>query len=161
MKITDRPIVVEQVFAASIPKVWSAITTHEEMTQWFFENIASFIPEVGFETQFKIRSEERVFTHQWKITEVIPFRKITYNRKYEEYPGDSLVSFELFAEKNKVRLRLSMIVVEDFPDEIPEFSRTSCIEGWHYFLGGNLKNYLGENHETEAISNDKLEQNKC
>lgn len=142
MKKTDHPIVVEQIYASSIEKVWNALTRLEEMKQWFFGNIESFEPEVGFETQFLIQVEERKFTHLWKITEVVPFQKITYNWKYEEYPGDSFVTFELFEMSDHVKLKLSVDVVEDFQSDIPEFSRESCIIGWNYFLGKNLKKYL-------------------
>lgn len=142
MKTAEDAIVVEQVFDTSIEKVWKAITLHQEMILWFFENIAEFKPEVGFKTTFPVQSEERIFTHLWKIMEVIPYQKITYNWKYEEYQGDSFVTFELFEEQDKTRLRLTTEVVKDFPDEIPEFSRESCIGGWNYFIRKNLKEYL-------------------
>ena len=85
MKITDKPIVVEQTFDVSITELWNAITELKQMTQWFFENIESFEPKVGFETKFVIENEGRVFSHLWKITEVERLKKITYNWKYEEY----------------------------------------------------------------------------
>ena len=59
-------------------------------------NIESFEPKIGFKTQFKVKSEDRTFTHLWTITEVEPLKKIVYNWKYEEYAGDSFVYFELF-----------------------------------------------------------------
>jgi len=145
MKTTDEPVIVEQTFNTSIDKVWKAITERDQMTQWFFENIESFRPEVGFETQFEVHVEGRVFTHLWKLTEVILHQKITYNWKYEEYPGDAFVTFELIEENSHVKLKLSFEVVEDFQDGIPEFTRESCIDGWNYFVGKNLKEYLETN----------------
>jgi len=144
MRITDEPLVVEHIFKTSLNRVWNAITKLEEMKQWFFDNIVSFQAEVGFETQFLVQVEDRKFTHLWKITKVVPFQKITYNWKYEEYPGDSYVTFELNEEKGHVKLRLLVDVVEDFPAGVPEFSRESCIQGWNYFIGKNLKEYLQE-----------------
>jgi len=146
MKVTDDPVVVEQIIKTSIGRLWDAVTKVEEMKQWFFEDIESFKPEIGFETQFEVRVEDRTFTHLWRISEVIPHKKITYNWKYEEYPGDSFVTFELREEKNQVKLRLTADVVESFPDAIPEFSRDSCIQGWNYFIGKNLKEYLETNN---------------
>lgn len=93
MRITNEPIVMEYIFKTSIDKVWNAITKLVEMKQWYFGNIDSFKPEVGFETQFEVLIEDRKYTHLWKITEVIPNRKITYNWKYAEYSGDSYVTF--------------------------------------------------------------------
>lgn len=142
MKATDNPVVIEQVFNTSARQLWEALTNLEKMKFWFFDNMKTFVPEVGFETQFAVHVEERTFTHLWKITEVIPFKKITYNWKYEEYPGDSFVTFEIIEEENRVRLILTMKIVEDFPDDIPEFTRESCLGGWNYFLKENLYNYF-------------------
>ncbi len=112
------------------------------MTQWFFENIKNFEPTVNFETQFVVRNEDRIFTHLWKVTEVIPGKKITYNWKYKEYAGDSFVTFELSKKSNKTELKLTHTVTEEFQDDIPEFSRESCLGGWNYFIGESLNNYL-------------------
>lgn len=66
------------------------------MRQWYFKNIPSFKPEVGFETRFNVQSQDRNFHHIWKVVEVVPLKKIAYNWKYEGYPGNSLAVFELF-----------------------------------------------------------------
>lgn len=142
MQSTDEPIIVEQTFKISLSNVWNAISDPEEMKIWFFKNIVSFKPEVGFETQFEVNVEDRKFTHLWKITEVIPFQKITINWKYKEYPGDSIVTFELINETTHVKLRLTHKVVESFPSNIPEFSRENGVEGWNYFIKKNLIEYL-------------------
>lgn len=112
------------------------------MHQWYFEKIPSFKPEVGFKTQFNIKSGERNFLHNWEVLEVIPHKLIKYNWKYENYPGDSNVTFELLAENNKTKLKLTVEVLEDFPQNIPEFKRESCIGGWEYFIKDRLKKYL-------------------
>lgn len=93
MKNTDKPIVVEQTFDVSITELWNAITELKQMKQWFFENIESFEPKVGFETRFVVENEGSVFPHLWKITEVERLKKITYNWKYEGYTGDSFCNF--------------------------------------------------------------------
>jgi uncharacterized protein YndB with AHSA1/START domain len=142
MKASDKPVVVEQSYNASIDDVWRAITEVDQMRRWFFENIASFKPEVGFATQFDVQSEGRNFLHMWKVTKVVPSSVIEYNWKYGGFPGDSFVVWELFEDNNKTTLRLSCHVTEDFPDEIPEFRRESCVQGWTFFLGTNLKEYL-------------------
>ena len=79
MRIDEAPIVVDQWFAASIEAVWSAITDIDEMRQWYFDNIPGFKPEVGFETQFTVFNEGRVFPHLWTVTEVVPLGKIAYD----------------------------------------------------------------------------------
>jgi len=91
------------------------------MRKWFFEQIKTFKAEEGFETDFTVAVEDRTFTHLWKITEIELHHKIKYQWRYQEYKGDSFVTFELKEENNKVRLKLIAEVVEDFPDDVPQF----------------------------------------
>lgn len=142
MKTTDKPIIVEETFNASIETVWDSITNIEQMRKWYFDNIPSFKPEVGFVTQFNVQSEERNFLHKWKIIEVEPLKKINYSWEFEEYPGKSTASFELTSENNLTKLTLTVEVQKNFPDNIPEFARESCIAGWNYFINNRLKNFL-------------------
>jgi uncharacterized protein YndB with AHSA1/START domain len=142
MNKNDAPIIVEQIFNTSIQNMWDAITQINQMKQWFFNNLESFIPEVGFKTQFNVQSENRNFMHQWELTEVIPPEKITYNWKYENLEGNAYVIFELFEQNNYTLLRLTNIVAENFPESIPEFKRESCIDGWNYFIKKSLKDYI-------------------
>jgi uncharacterized protein YndB with AHSA1/START domain len=142
MKKNDEPIIVEQVFSAPIETVWTAITDIDHMRQWYFENIPAFKAEVGFETQFDVQSGERIFPHRWKITEVMPLKKRVYNWNFDGYPGDSFVVFELFKQNELTKLRLTLRVVETFPQDIPEFLRESCIGGWNFFLKERLKEFL-------------------
>lgn len=142
MTVNSDPIIVEQTFSASVKNVWEAITNVLEMRQWFFNNIESFKPTVGFKTQFTVKSEDRTFTHLWTITEVEPLKKIVYNWKYEEYAGDSFVRFELFQLKNETKIRVTSVVTKSFPTNIPEFKHESCLNGWTYFIKQNLNNFL-------------------
>lgn len=145
MRKNDEPIIVEQTFNESIDTVWNSITMIDQMRQWYFKNIPSFKPEVGFETQFSVQSQDRNFLHMWKVTEVVPKKKITYNWKYDDYPGDSFVMFELFKQDNLTKLRVTHQVQESFPEDIPEFSRESCIEGWAFLIRKSLKEFFGKN----------------
>lgn len=142
MKVSDIPIVVEQSYKGTLKKVWSAITDVNEMRKWFFGNIPEFEPTVGFKTSFAVQSEDRTFTHLWDITKVVPLKTLEYRWRYKEYPGDSLVLFELFQQGNTTLLRLSTRVLADFPDDIPEFTRESAFQGWNYLLGKSLMEYL-------------------
>jgi len=142
MKKNDEPIIIEQSFNASIDTLWTSITDINQMREWYFKNIPSFEPEVGFETQFNVRSQDRNFLHQWKVTDVNPLKMITYNWKYENYPGDSFVVFELFEQDSSTMLRLTHQVTESFSEDVPEFLRESGVKGWRYFINKSLKNYL-------------------
>ncbi len=142
MKKSDDPVVVEQLYNAPPARVWQSITNLEQMHQWYFENIPSFKPKIGFETEFNIHSNGRDFLHQWKITEVVTNKKISYDWKFKNYPGDLSVTFELIEKEKSTLLRLTVTVREDFQDDIPEFKRESCLGGWEYFLKERLKKYL-------------------
>ena len=142
MDNTNQTIIVEQSFNVSLHILWNAITNIKEMRQWFFKNIKDFKPEVGFKTEFPVKSGERIFTHLWHIIEVAPLQKIVYNWKYEEYAGNSLVYFELFEEKEGSMLRVTAEVTENYPDNVPEFEIESGIQGWNYFIKNSLKNFL-------------------
>ena len=139
---SDPPVVIEETFDVDGPTVWTALTKVEQMRQWYFDNIPAFKPEVGFETVFTVENEGRVFPHRWRVTEVQPVKKISYDWRYDGYPGDAMVTFALSDSGNSTRLTLTMVVLEDFPDDIPEFTRESCIGGWEYFIRKRLKDYL-------------------
>jgi uncharacterized protein YndB with AHSA1/START domain len=142
MTESSQPIIVEQDFDVSRETVWKAITDHEQMINWFFDNIPEFEAEVGFETQFNVSTGERDFHHLWKITEVIPEQKIVYDWRYQDLPGAGKVTFEIFEEGDGSRLRVTNEGLESFPRDIPEFTRESCEGGWKYFIQGNLKKYV-------------------
>lgn len=138
----NKAIVVEQVLAATVSEVWDAITNLEQMKLWYFNVIPDFEPTVGFETKFNIQVEDRNYMHLWKIIEVIPNKKIAYTWRFEEYPGESLVSFELIEQGDKTLIRVSNEGLESFPQDVPEFTEESCRAGWEFFIQGNLKEYL-------------------
>lgn len=142
MKSVEEPIVVEEIFNAPIDEVWEAITELDKMKKWYFPDIPSFKAELGFETEFIVPIGDRVFHHLWKITEVIPFNKISYLWSYKAYPGSGISRFELMEHPSGSKLRLTFTVLEPFPDDIPEFKRDSGLEGWNYFIKERLKHYL-------------------
>ena len=142
MKTTDEPVIVENTLDYPREKVWQALTVHSQMIQWYFEVLEAFEPVVGFETQFVISVEDRVFTHCWHVSAVEPNSKITYSWHYKEYPGKANVTFELSEADKGTDVRVVVDVLEDFDDEIPEFRRDSCVAGWNYFMVEQLPDFL-------------------
>lgn len=136
------PVTVDQLLNVPVQKVWNAITQHDQMTQWFFDNIPEFEPEVGFQTRFPVHSGERVFTHLWKLLEVVPLKKIVYQWSYLEYPGNSRVVFELKELGPQTKLLVNHEILEPFPQDIREFTSESCRTGWEYFIQGRLRLFL-------------------
>ena len=142
MDMNADPIVVEQTFSARIAVVWKAITDKDHMRQWFFETIADFEPEVGFRTQFTVRSADRDYPHQWQVTDVVSERRITYDWRYGGIPGNSSVTWELSETPGGTKLKLTHTILESFPQDDPVFSRESGQAGWDYFLHESLKAFL-------------------
>jgi uncharacterized protein YndB with AHSA1/START domain len=137
------PIVVERTYDASIEKVWRAITDREQMKQWYFD-IASFKPEPGLEFQFYGGDPNGVqYLHLCKIVDVVPNKKLAHTWRYDGFEGNSLVTFELFAEGNKTRLRLTHAGLETFPvATTPAFAKQNFEMGWTEIMDKSLKNYV-------------------
>ena len=142
MKVNEAPVIVEETFSVSAEALWNAITVVEEMHGWYLDNIPAFEARVGFETQFTVTNEGTDFPHKWKVTEVVPFRKISYDWRFGGYPGVGLVTFELMEKGSATTLKLTNTVLQDFPDNVTEFERESCLAGWQFFIGESLRVYL-------------------
>jgi uncharacterized protein YndB with AHSA1/START domain len=140
--MNTKPIVLEHAYPASAGRVWQSITDPALMRQWFFEQIESFRAEAGFYTEFDLFHNGRHFLHQWKVTEAVPERLLVCRWTFQGYPGDSSVAWELIPEGESTRLRLTVTGQETYPQDIPEFTQESCIQGWTYLLGENLRNFL-------------------
>ena len=133
-------VVIERSFNASVARVWKALTGTEEIRSWYFD-LKEFKPEVGFEFEFTVEHEGMKYHHLCKITEVIPQKKLAYTWRYAGHEGDSLVTFELFAEGDKTRLRLTHQGLETFP-KTPAFARKNFVEGWTQLIGSSLKEFV-------------------
>jgi len=136
----SHPLITESTYNAPVDVVWQAITDREQMKQWYFD-IESFKPEVGFEFTFKGENEGRVYIHLCKITELIPGRKLKHSWRYQDYEGISYVTFELFPEEDKTRIKLTHEGLESFP-ALPDFARNNFKEGWTMIIGTLLKDFV-------------------
>src|SRR3954471_3794897 len=99
-------IIMERILDAPVAKVWKALTDVHQMREWYFD-LKEFKPEVGFEFDFVVEHKGRSYHHLCRVTEALPQRKIAYSWRYNGEVGDSLVTFELFSEGTKTRLRLT------------------------------------------------------
>lgn len=133
-------VIIERTFNAPIARVWKALTDVDEMRLWYFD-LKEFKPKPGFEFEFIVEHGGMKYHHLCKITEVIPQRKIAYNWRYKGHEGDSLVTFELFAEGDKTRLKLTHEGLETFP-KTPAFARKNFEAGWASLIGTSLKEFV-------------------
>ena len=142
--MTHEPFVIERTYNAPVKKVWEAITDKNKMKQWYFD-IAEFKPEVGFEFQFTGGNEGRTYLHLCKIVEVIDGKKLKHSWRYDGYEGNSFVTWELFDEGEKTRVKLTHEGLETFPINNPDLAKNNFVMGWTEITGTLLPNYLQQN----------------
>jgi uncharacterized protein YndB with AHSA1/START domain len=129
------PFVIERVFDAPVARVWQALTNKEELMQWSF-NIPDFEPEEGYEFTFNGQSESgQKKIHHCRITEVVDQRKLAYSWRYQNMKGISHVTWELFPEGRKTRLRLTHAGLEKFAHAGADFRRQNFEMGWGGIFG--------------------------
>ncbi|SFM68584.1 Uncharacterized conserved protein YndB, AHSA1/START domain [Chitinophaga sp. YR627] len=138
----SEPFVIERTYDAPVTRVWEAITTKEQMKQWYFD-IADFKAELGAEFHFYgIGPEGERFKHLCKVTEVEENHKLTYSWRYEGFEGASLVSFELFSEGDKTRVKLTHAGLETFPQDNASFKKENFVMGWTQLIGTSLREFV-------------------
>ena len=133
-------VVVERTLNAPVARVWKALTDADQMREWYFD-LKEFKPQVGFEFEFVVEHEGNRYHHLCRITEVIPEKKIAYNWRYKGEPGDSLVTFELFADGEKTRVKVTHTGIETFP-KTPAYARKNFEAGWTSIIGTELKQFV-------------------
>ena len=141
-------LVLERTFDAPVATVWQALTNADKMRRWYF-NLKQFKPQAGFEFQFVVEHGGNTYDHRCKVTEVIPQKKIAYTWRYDGHGGDSLVTFELFAESGKTKLKLTHEGLETFP-KTPQFALKNFEQGWTSLIGASLKDFV-ENADREIV----------
>lgn len=135
----NTPFVIEQIYSAPVEKVWQALTDENKMREWYFPQLKKFEPVVGFE--FVFTNDGSPYQKEWRVTQVVERRKLAHTWVYQGYPGSSEVTFELVAEGNKTRLKLTHTGLASFPHD-PHFARHRFEGGWNQIVRSNLKNYV-------------------
>ena len=138
-------ILVERTFNAPVSKVWNALTATNEMKKWYFD-IEKFEPKVGFKFDFMGGpNEDTQYLHLCEVTEVIENEKLAYTWRYDNYPGNSLVCWQLIDRGEKTIVRLTHTDIHLLAEGGPDFSKEKFAEGWNYILHTSLKEYLESN----------------
>lgn len=139
--MNTQPFIIERTFNAPAINVWQALTDNKKMKQWYF-NLEDFKPEVGFEFQFMAGEKNKEYLHLCKVTDLVVGKKLTYSWRYDGYPGNSFVTFELFEEGNKTRLKLTHEGIETLAPGNPDFAKENFEKGWISILDESLKGFL-------------------
>ena len=140
--MNTQPIVIERTFNAPADRVWLAIANKDHMKKWYL-NLDEFKPEVGFEFSFTGGEPGGTqYLHLSKVTEVIPGKKLAYTWRFDGYGGDSLVTWELFEEGDKTRLKLSHAGIHTFSQTNKDFDTSDFADGWINLLDNSLQKYV-------------------
>jgi uncharacterized protein YndB with AHSA1/START domain len=141
LTMKNEPLIIERIYNAPAERVWKALTNLDQVRKWYFD-LAEFKAEPGFEFEFEGGNEDRVYLHKCRITEVIPNKKLQYSWCYDGYEGNSFVTFGLFPEGDKTRLRLTHEGLETFPMNNPDFAKKNFEQGWTQIIGTSLKEFV-------------------
>jgi uncharacterized protein YndB with AHSA1/START domain len=141
-------VILERTFDAPVARVWKALTDVDQMRVWYFD-LTEFKPQIGFEFEFVVEHEGNTYHHLCKITEVIPEKKIAYTWRYKGEVGDSLVTFELFGEGDRTRLKLTHSGIETFP-KTPAYARKNFEAGWTEIVGSELKRFVENTEKSKS-----------
>jgi uncharacterized protein YndB with AHSA1/START domain len=136
------PFVIEMEYDIPVDKVWKAISDPGDMKQWYFD-LPSFTSKVGVPAEFEMVEEpDNMYLDKCTAVEKIELKKISYAWKYEAYPGNSMVTFELSGEPDKTKLRFTHEGLETFPVSNPDMARDNIISSWRYMLDTAIKVFL-------------------
>ena len=138
---TNNSIVVLQEFNVPPPLLWKYLTQLEHMQEWFFKELRSFEAVRGFKTSFAFLYNNKIFTHQCEVKDILPQKRLCLGWKYKEYPGDSETIFEISSSPKGSILKLTANILKSFP-AIEEFSRESMQTGWTDLIQTRLKGYV-------------------
>ena len=141
LHMKNEPLIVERTYNAPADRVWKAITELDQMRQWYFK-LAEFRAEIGFEFQFEGGPKGKTYLHKCQVTEVVPGKKLQYSWRYDGYEGNSFVTFELFEEGDKTRLKLTHEGLETFAASNPDFAKENFMKGWTSIIGTSLKDFV-------------------
>lgn len=140
--MSTKPLVVERTFDARANSIWHALTDIEQIKKWYFQ-LEDFKPKIGFKFDFMGGEEGgQQFLHLCEVTQVEEGKKLAYTWRYDNYPGNSEVVWELLDKGEQTFVKVTHHGLESFSDNGPMFQKESFQGGWHYFLYEALKNYL-------------------
>ena len=138
------PIIIEQIYAAPVAKVWEALTDKDKMEEWYFD-IKGFIAEEGQTFDFDVEDGGNLYHHHFEILEVIPNKKLRHTWTHPGHSkGRSVLTWVLEPVGKGTKVTLIHEGVENFSDAGDGFTKENYIKGWNEILEKWLRNFLEE-----------------
>lgn len=135
----NEPFVLEEYYHTPAEHVWQALTDVNAMKVWYFPQLKSFQPVVGFEMQFY--HDGSAYQKRWEVSQVVTGKKLAHSWSYVGYTGLSEVTFELFPDRHCTMLKLTHTGLATFPND-PHFAPHRFEQGWQQIISYKLKEYL-------------------
>jgi len=76
-------IILQRTYDVPPEQVWEAITGPDQMEEWHLS------------------------IDVWKVTEVVPGERISYEWRYQGFPGNSRITFELIPDGDATRITVT------------------------------------------------------
>ena len=91
---------------------------------------------------FGFTNDGSAYQKEWKVTKLTKGQKLAHTWAYKGYSGSSELSFELFPEGAKTKLKITHTGLESFPDN-SHFARHRFEWGWG-LISDTLKAYVAK-----------------
>lgn len=138
----NSPIIIEEIYAVPVAKVWQAMTDKEQMVEWYFD-IKDFVAEKGKIFDFDVEEGGNLYHHHFEILEVIPNKKLQHTWTHPGHSdGKSVLTWTLEPVGKGTKVTLVHEGVESFKDGGDGFTKENYIAGWNEILGNWLRNFL-------------------
>ncbi|RZM29061.1 MAG: SRPBCC domain-containing protein [Pedobacter sp.] len=108
----DTPFVIDHLYNAPIDKVWQTLSNEDSMKEWYFSQLESFEPVVGYD--FLFSNDGSPYQKARRVTKVVDAQLLAHSWIYKDHPGSSEVPFELFADGERTRLKLTHTRLDSF-----------------------------------------------
>lgn len=133
---------IERTYPISIADLWRALTTKENMKEWFFE-IPDFTMEIGGEFQFFRHQKQQNLLHKCQVIDVVPKQLFKFAWRHPRQTGESsIVTWRLIPRGGATTLHLTHEGLENFKGAGEQYSQESFENGWNYLLGETLSKFL-------------------
>jgi len=132
---------IEVIINAPSEKVWRAITEKEQISKWLLPT-DDFELKPGNVSTMTWQNDEQKVTHTYRIKEIIREKKLVLQWNVTDFPGDTIITYELEESDGKTKLTFTLSGFEGKAFETKEQSREEDINGWRGVIEKTLREYV-------------------
>jgi uncharacterized protein YndB with AHSA1/START domain len=132
MSMKNQTVLTERVVDAPAKRVWKAISTVDELLQWSLHFPGFPGPSIVMPG-----------SHEYKVLEMIPGRKLAFSWCHNRHPGGSVVTYRLAPMGPQTLVQITHEGIETLTHEL---DREDIIKGWN-----SIVDALQKFTETETV----------